>query len=229
MKLKSFGCSFIYGSELSDNAEELVISNPVGQFSQLTWPAHLANHLNYVYECHARPGAGNLQIAERVLTSIAHNDPALYVINWTWIDRFDYCIIDDEWQPWATIRPADTSKIATTYYKQLHSEYQDKLKTLMYMRLVIDALKQKNYQFIITYMDDLTFDQRWHITPAVIELQNYILPYMTTFDNQTFLEWSRKNGYPITKIGHPLESAHQSAGNYMIRVFDKQKINGLAQ
>lgn len=28
---------------------------------------------------------------------------------------------------------------------------------------------------------------------------------------------------------HPLEAAHQAAGDYMIKVFDRQKINDLAQ
>jgi hypothetical protein len=109
------------------------------------------------------------------------------------------------------------------YYQQLHSEYQDKFTSLMYMKLVIDAIKQKGCPFIMTYMDDLTFDQRWHTSPAVLNLQEYVKSYMTTFDDLNFLDWSKKNGYPITKIGHPLEEAHSAAGDYMIRVFDKQK------
>jgi hypothetical protein len=229
MQLKSFGCSFIFGSELSDNSEELVLSNPMGQFSQLTWPAHLSTHFGYKYECYARPGSGNLQIAERILNELANNEPAFYVIGWTWIDRFDYYNLDDEWQPWSTIRPADTSEISTVYYRQLHSEYQDKLKSLMYMRLVIDTLKQKQIPFVMTYIDELTFDQQWHTSLAVLNLQEYIQPYMTTFDNLSFLDWSKKNGYPVTKIGHPLESAHRAAGDYLIKVFDKQKTNGQAQ
>jgi hypothetical protein len=48
---------------------------------------------------------------------------------------------------------------------------------------------------------------------------------MTTFDNLNFVNWSKKNGYPITKIGHPLEEAHVNAGNYIIKVFDTQRIN----
>ena len=218
MKLKSFGCSFIFGSELSDNHDDLIVKNPIGRFSQLTWPALVANYLNYTYECHARPGSGNLQIAERILTELSDPDPALYIINWTWIDRFDYYYRCDYWQPWATIRPADATDVSLMYYKKLHSEYQDKLTSLMYMRLVIDTFKQKGFPFIITYMDDLTFDQRWHTSPAIVDLQEYVKPYMTTFDNLNFLDWSKKNGYPITKIGHPLEQAHAAAAQYMLEL-----------
>jgi hypothetical protein len=69
------------------------------------------------------------------------------------------------------------------------------------------------------------FDRQWHLTPAVTDLQEYILPYMTTFDNLNFVDWSKKNGYPITKIGHPLEAAHHAAGDYVIKVVDKQNTN----
>lgn len=223
MRLKSFGCSFIFGSELSDLPDELVCNRPLGQFSQLTWPAYLAKHLDYSYECHARPGSGNLQIAERVLNEITNDEKIFYVVGWTWIDRFDYRVIDDAWQPWLTIRPSEQDQTAEFYYKHLHSEYQDKLKTLIYMRLVIDTFKQKNIPFIMTYMDGLTFDQRWHASPAVLNLQEYVKPYMTTFDDLNFLDWIKKNGYPVTKIGHPLEEAHRVAGDYIIKVFDKQK------
>ena len=64
MKLKSFGCSFIFGSELAYDGRDSPYATP----SQLTWPAHLAQHLNYNYQCYARPGAGNLQILEQIFT-----------------------------------------------------------------------------------------------------------------------------------------------------------------
>jgi hypothetical protein len=94
----------------------------------------------------------------------------------------------------------------------------------MSMRLVIDTLKQKNIPFIMTYMDELVFDQRWNTTPAVTDLQEYVRPYMTAFEGQNLLDWSRKNGYPETEMWHPLEEAHAAAGDYMIKVFDTQNI-----
>lgn len=218
MRLKSFGCSFIFGTDLDDaSAVEGSIVNP----SQNTWPAHLARHLGRRYDCYARPGAGNLQIAECVLNQIADSDPTdLVVVSWTWIDRFDYVDVNDTWYgatPWSTIRPVDDTETARVYYRDLHSEYRDKLTALMSIRLVIDTLKQKGIPFIMTYMDDLIFDQRWHTTPAVIDLQEYIRSYMTMFDQQTFLEWSRANNYVISTTFHPLEAAHRAAADYVIK------------
>ena len=225
MNLKSFGCSFIYGSELSDEDGD-VPGQGRTHYSRLTWPAHLAQHLTYNYLCYARPGAGNLQIAERVLTHLATNEPALFVINWTFIDRFDYIQLNNPLKlvdpAWATLMPVDTTDIAGMYYKNLHSETRDKLTTLMSVRLVIDTLKQKNCPFIMTYMDELMFDRQWNTTPAITDLQDYINPHMTTFDGMNFQQWSKKNGHAITNIGHPLESAHAAAGELMIKVFDTQ-------
>lgn len=50
MKLKSFGCSFIFGLELSD------IGAKSKKYSQLTWPAIIAQRQGLEYECYARPG-----------------------------------------------------------------------------------------------------------------------------------------------------------------------------
>jgi hypothetical protein len=230
MKLKSFGCSFIFGSELTDHSR-----NPQHP-SNFTWPAHLARHLKYDYQCYARPGSGNLQIAERVLSHATDSNDSMFVVGWTWIDRFDYTNSTisnspqaSQWTNWRTLMPTDETQLSKTYYQSLHTEYRDKLTTLMSIRLVIDNLKQRNIPFLMTYMDDLIFDQRWNITPAVTDLQEYILPYMTTFDNLNFVDWSKKNEYPITKQWHPLDEAHAVAGDYMIKVFDTQKINDLIQ
>ena len=223
MKLKSFGCSFVFGSDLSDNSDQAVQRDPVGQYSRLTWPALVAKKLNVEYECYARPGSGNLQIAERVLSECADPTTDLFVINWTYIDRFDYSGPWDIWQPWSTIAPGNTDSLSKTYYQNLHSEYRDKLSTLLYIKTVIDTLKQRNINFVMTYMDELMFDQQWHTTPAVQVLQDYVRPFMTTFEQQTFLEWSRQHGYPESPKCHPLELAHQAAADLIITAFDKQK------
>ena len=230
MRLKSFGCSFIYGSELSDEVLWDKAAGRRAKYSKSTWPAHLARHLNYNYLCYARPGAGNLQIAERALTHLATNESALFVINWSFIDRFDYVNLDNLtiWpgsMPWSTLMPVDETDTAKTYYAQLHSEIRDKLTTLMSVKLVLDTLKQKNCPFVMTYMDELMFDKQWHTTPAMTDIQDYILPHMTRFDGMNLQQWTKKNGYPITSIGHPLEQAHAAAGQLMIKVFDTQNTN----
>jgi hypothetical protein len=218
MTLKSFGCSFIYGSDLPvpQNAQE-----PYAEASQLTWPALLAKHLNKEYQCYARPGSGNTRILEKILTqanNFTSND--LFVIGWTWIDRFDYTVSPTGQDHvydlagnnlWQTIMPTNHTEITQIYYRDLHSEFRDKLTNLINIKMAIDTLKQKQIPFIMTFMDELMFDVQWHATPVIIELQEYIRPYMTQFENQTFLNWSKQKGFPISKTLHPLEVAHQVA------------------
>jgi hypothetical protein len=213
MKLKSFGCSFIWGSDLPDDGRNL----PRATASRLTWPALLAQDLGYEYECYARPGAGNLQITERLLNQICKDEHSLFVIGWTWIDRFDYN--QDKTHHWKTIMPIDTDHRATVYYRDLHSQYRDKLTTLINIKLAIDTLKQKNCPFIMTYMDELIFETEWHATPSILFLQDYVRPYMTKFNGLTFLDWSKKNNFEISPTLHPLEPAHQ-AGFELIKSYN---------
>jgi hypothetical protein len=229
MELKSFGCSFIFGSDLSDCCDPVPKYYPFT--SNLTWPAILSSQLGYNYQCYARPGAGNLAISDIILNHLDNN--SLYVIGWTWIDRFDY---NDSpinnfksgiiWKNWKTLRPSIESDLAKTYYQGLHSEYRDKLTSLLSIKTVIDVLKQKELPFIMTYMDELLFDRTYNTTPAIVTLQDYIKPYMTTFEGKTFLAWSRSHGYPESAGWHPLEQAHAAAAEIMWRTFDKQNING---
>ena len=230
MILKSFGCSFIFGSELAEDRNGTpmwpVPEGKTGKYAigrRLTWPALISKNYNYQYHTYARPGSGNLQILERIMSNFAGevNDDTICVVGWTWIDRFDYCVKNSIWPglPWATIMPIDTTETAKIYYRDLHSEFQDKLVNLLYIKQAIDLLKGKSIPFIMTYMDHLLFDTRWNTTPAVTELQNYVKPYMTTFDGLNFQEFSKKNKYPISDIGHPLEQAHSAASEYIIQNF----------
>jgi hypothetical protein len=227
MKLKSFGCSFIFGSELADDGENGLYATG----SCLAWPALLAQHWGYDYQTYSRPGSGNLQITERILNQAVNIESALYVIGWTWIDRFDYVSeTASKWPAdlsksgsgwgtgWKTIMPVDNTSVAKTYYRYLHSEYQDKLNTLISIRTVIDVLQSKNLPFIMTYIDELMFDTQWHVSPAVLELQEYIRPHMTCFGGQNFLEWSKQQGYPISAAAHPLEEAHAAAAQYILEL-----------
>jgi len=49
------------------------------------------------------------------------------------------------------------------------------------------------------------------------------------FENLTFLEWCKSKKFELSPTWHPLEPAHRAAADYMITVFDKQKIVGPAQ
>lgn len=210
MKLKSFGCSFIFGTDLHDDGRDLLIPTP----SQVSWPALLAKKMNYDYQCLARPGAGNLQICETLMNDT--DDADLYVIGWTWTDRHDY--IDESmispWPgltKWRTLMPTDNKEPAQTYFKCLQSEYKDKLRSLVYIKTAIDFLQRRDRRFIMTYMDDLLFCRKWHFTQSISDLMDQVHPYLTNFDGKTFLQWSQCHRFPISSTMHPLEAAHESA------------------
>ena len=209
MKLKSFGCSFIFGTDLHDDSRLAAKATP----SNYTWPALLARQHNLEYHCYARPGAGNLEILERLLSQLTDVEPAVYVVGWTWIDRFSYIGDTDRWfnTPWRSIMPVDTDATAEMYYRHLHSETRDKLTTLLNVRTAIDALRASGNRFIMTYMDDLMFDQRWNTTPAITALQGYCEPHMTRFAGRNLLDYSKESGFEISPTRHPLEAAHASA------------------
>jgi hypothetical protein len=206
MLVKSFGCSFVFGTDLPDQ----VANKP----SQLTWPAVFSQQQGHYHRCYAQGGIGNLAIADRVLQEIAQDVTALFIISWTWIDRFDYI---DKNQTWNTIRPGSTSELAKTYYQDLHSETRDKLASLMTIRTVIDSLREKNFPFIMTCMDELLFDRKYNTTPTITSLQDYVESYMTTFEGKTFLNWSRGHAYPESANWHPLEQAHAAGAELMIK------------
>lgn len=216
MKLKSFGCSFIYGSDLSDCQHATGVDHPLA--SQKTWPALLAKTRNMDYECHAWPGIGNQAIAEKVLAQIASGEDSVYVISWSWIDRFDY--IDQteaRWRPpgWQALRPGESGIVHEVYFKHLHHQYSDKFKSLMMINCVIDALERHGMRYLMTYMDDLIFEKIWHTNAAIDFLQTRLPSIMSDFDGKTFLEWSRERSYPISPKNHPLDQAHSSAAEYV--------------
>lgn len=222
MKLKSFGCSFIFGSDLPDDSDG--IGEPWFPPSQLTWPALLSKHWGYDYECHARPASGNLRILEKVLSQAA-TEPAFFVIGWSWVDRFDYLVeakdfavnqrhpydLANDENIWKTTLPTSNDSTTQFYYKNLHTQYRDKFSTLICIRTAIDTLKQKNIPFIMTYIDELTFEKDWHTNQAIEDLQNYVEPFMTRFQGKTFLDYSKHQGFDISPRFHPLAQAHQSA------------------
>jgi hypothetical protein len=222
MRLKSFGCSFIFGTDLADDGRDGPYATP----SNFTWPALIAKQLGAGYLCRARGGAGNLQILDRILIEAAVSDPKtdIFVINWSWIERFDYGhgVTDPIPGTWKTICAVSNSAQAQNYYRHLHTEYRDKLSTLICMYTAINMLNSKGIKFYMTYMDDLVFDQKYNAAPGLVDLQTQVIPYMNNFDGLTFLEWSQKNNFPISKTQHPLELAHALAAEFMLPKIQSQ-------
>jgi len=215
MKLKSFGCSFTYGSDLNDC--DIPDLGP----SQCTWPALLANDLKYEYECHAWPGIGNLQIYYNLLDHVNRLDSDLIVVNWTWLDRFDFLDPLNK-ETWNTLRPTGQQKEHQLYYKYFYNQYATMVTNATYILSAVNLLKKYNKKFIMTVIDSDTFgpvDETWQDPKPVMLLQKEIHPYITWFENSTFLEWSKKQDFEISKAWHPLEPAHQ-AGFELIRSYN---------
>jgi hypothetical protein len=228
MKLKSFGCSIIWGSEMPD--EQI----PTYSASQLTWPALLSRQLGMVYECYARPGQGNFFIANQVLDNLAKNEPALHVINWTYIDRFDFVDLNNNGH-WETLRPGrNNHPHGDFYYRNLHSELRDKLHNLQLIKLVTMELLATGQPFIMTYMDDLIWDQRWRTTPAMCQQQEFLKPLMQHWsmpghDPMNWSLWAVIQGHPVTAQNHLLESGHDLVFTEVLRRLQAGEIATVSQ
>jgi len=208
MKLKSFGCSFIFGSELAD------ITTKSKKYSQLTWPAIIAQRQGLDYACYARPGSGNLQILNNILDQVAQHSSDIYVINWTFVNRWDYMYAGNN--QWHSVLPWDTHDRAEFYYRHFQAEYTDKLNNLIWIDCAVQALQSVGAKFCMTYMDELLLDSRWNISPGIAQLQKKIAPHLHLFDGSNFVEWSQRNSYLISpEYHHPREQAHLAAADYL--------------
>jgi hypothetical protein len=206
-KLKSFGCSFIFGDDLHDAFLE------DDAWSAYTWPALLSRDLGLRHQCFAQSGAGNLQIYQTLLQQLADPEPAVFVIGWTWIDRFDFVNLHNE--QWNTLRPTSDSEQAKFYYKHLHSQYVDKLRTMSLISHSCQLLISQKRKFIVTAQDQLITETQWHSDAAIHLLQDSVKPHMTWFEGQSFYNWAQKHNHAISANWHPLESAHQAAFEYI--------------
>lgn len=214
-KLNSFGCSFTSGTELSDCGPN--------ECSNLTWPALIAKKHGRDYLCHAQGGTGNLAIAQRVINRLAvrtkSNEPFVWIVNWTFLHRFDFISSNDTAViRWETLCAARTDDVARAYFQNLNSEPRDKLVNLLRIQSVISLLLQEKIPFVMTCMDYLLLDSQYHCPPTIRYLQDWVRPYITWFEGENFLDWSKKQGFPIGPLGHPLEEAHEAAAELMTPV-----------
>ena len=219
MKLRSFGCSFVYGSDLDDCRHVGIDSYP----SMKTWPALISARLGWEYVCHAHGGSGNLGILDRIIKSIKSNKISFYCINWSYIDRFGYNDLNGGitgMNDWKSLTPQSSNLAGKIYYRDLHSEYRDKLTSLIYIKTAIDFLKENKCPFIMTFIDPLILDKQYHVNHGTTLLQNSVCDYLYDFEGMNFLDWSRHHGYKISPQNHPLEDAHQAAAEYLMPRID---------
>jgi hypothetical protein len=198
-KIKSFGCSFLDGSDLE---------NP-----NLTWPARIAKTLGMPHENYAEGGSGNLRILNQILLYATVDD--FCFVNWTYTDRFCYRNWQDE--KYKTLMPAGKDELSLTYYKHLYGQYHSTFISLMAIKTAVDFFRQNKIPFIITYMDhNLTapVDLNWCHPFPTTWLQNLITPFLYTWRGRNFLEWARINDFQISEHNHPLDQAHEQAANF---------------
>ena len=198
MKLKSFGCSLIFGTDLQDDGRH----GPQATPSKYTWPALLAKHSKRDYYCYARPGAGNLQILNQLLSNI-DSDDTVYVIGWTYAERFDY--IDQG--KWSSLMPVENSQVARTYYASLQDDLRDQLATLSCIQTAVSVLGDRKFIMICQDHSELVGNG----VPGVEHLLQHVAPHIQTFDGSSFLDFSAANKFPVSATQHPLEAAHWAA------------------
>jgi len=93
-KIVSFGDSFIFGSELADNAN-----------GDKSWVALAAAELNCDYQTTAEVSVGNEHIAQQIYRYFSNNKTTntLAVINWTWSMRWDFYLLKAK--KWVSLGP----------------------------------------------------------------------------------------------------------------------------
>lgn len=183
------GCSFTYGSELSDDDKGKKPSNHA-------WSSQLYRHgqVNGDYICTARPGIGNSAIARRVFNAVANlHEIECVVVMWTFVSRYDWAMPrhkDLESTRWASISPWDTNsgneeafrKLAGSEPQQEHWRARKDIFEDTGVKQLAEAIyKHAANEYHETYLS-------WK---SIIWLQNILekkkIPYMFTLaDNSLF-------------------------------------------
>ena len=224
----AIGDSFTRGDELADCPPQTEIDDCASSF---TWPALLAKSLDATYQSCSLGGAGNQWISWQVACRIKQD--TLYIVNWSWFERFDY--VDIETDLWTTTHPHHEDKLDHYFYRNIDSDIWNLHRNLQQMHSTISLLKQNNIDFIMTCLDthySLTYNDMRSSGPgtiawtrAISSLQEQVVPCIVDFEGMSFLEWSKHKQYPIGPNGHPLEKAHAEAAKYINTIITKESQN----
>ena len=220
----AIGDSFTRGDELADCPIDQSLLNK--NYSKMTWPALVASDLNCEYACAAIGGKGNQWISYQTAICIQEYQSmnSLFIVNWSWFERFDYVNIDNN--EWLTTHPRHENKLDHYFYRNLDSELWNVHRNLQQIHSTVALLRQHNIDFIMTCLDplyNLNFASdrdsqcSWikGLRKATSSLA--VSREITHFDNSSFLDWSRQSGFQCGPNGHPLEAAHAAAAKYIQR------------
>jgi hypothetical protein len=222
----AFGDSFTRGDELTDCPDH---TDDFAHSTQ-TWPSILSRTVGCKYHCFALGGVGNQYIGWQIANRL--RPETLFIVNWTYFERFDYVDIDSD--RWTTVHPRHDHKLSHYFFKHIDSEVWNTYRNLQHMHSAISLLKQNNIDFIMTCLDSkysnsvdkmLNFtNSKWN--DAIEKLHEQVSPHITTFEKLDFLSWSKHNKYEIGAQGHPLEKAHAEAAKYINMVTTEGKNYG---
>jgi hypothetical protein len=193
MLLYTLGDSFTYGEELLDPATQ-------------SWPALLAEQLDYELINRGQPGCGNSYIIKTAIKEIPKLQPDLVIVAWTSCGRMEFAdrySVYDIWPGcnlrWERPYPhRDTLiKYITSYNNELH-QYRSWLRSVI---LLQDFLKLRNirYKFLSAF-DNLSLHQKY---------SKHSQEYVTLVDTDNFVGWPDQEiitwcyGYPHEPRGHP--------------------------
>jgi hypothetical protein len=200
MILASFGCSFVWGTELPDCSAD--------QASALSWPSLVARDLGYEYRCHAQGGRGNVFIAEQIMLHAYQAD--LLLVNWTFLDRYDI----RQHNHWQTCLPGHEQD--RDYFERYQNDYRDKLTALLLIKNCVDYVIARGKSLVMSAQDPLLFDRNFHSSALTCLLQHQIKPYFLDFEGQSHSEWAHSRGHPLTPQGHLLESGHRAVADHVL-------------
>lgn len=187
-KLIVGGDSYIWGNELTDSNNS--------HYSQLTWPALLAQYLKLDYECVAQYGAANNAISRHVLNcceKFKNINSIFVIVQWTFDNRFEFRMRYDTMQadsPWYSITDwtikEDVSVIKESF--QTHSqEIYD-----YYARYIKNAQDLGIADFAKNFYQHVGNSEYYEIycsLKEIVFLQNYLkinnIPFLFTSSNST--------------------------------------------
>ena len=181
------GCSFTYGSELSDD-------NQGKKPSEKSWAYRLKSSTLDEYVCTAKPGAGNSGIARRVFTAVANAEEISgVVVMWSFNSRYDWAMPrhrELEGTRWATISPWDTSMSSDERHQALSGSEGQQEEWKRRVGLMVETGVKPFAEAIYRYGAN-AYHETYTSWKSIIWLQNILekkkIPFMFTLaDNSLF-------------------------------------------
>ena len=194
MTIKNFiagGCSFTYGSELSDDNKGKTTSK-MSWAHQLMLRSPATTNDNYV--CVAKPGTGNTGIARRVFDAVANTDNIrCVVVMWSFLSRYDWAMPrhrELEGTRWATISPWDTKMAEEERHTALAGSEGQQESWKLRKEMMIETQVQPFADAIYKYAAN-EYHETYLSWKSIIWLQNILekkgIPFMFTLaDNSLF-------------------------------------------